>query len=144
MSWFDLSHHSLAYRMWPDSFDLFVMAVGVVATLVLVSLGHWFMVLDIRAYFRALRGVLVRVAYCFPTLPEWARYETPPCLRAMGLHWPCTADDVKTAYRRLAERHHPDRGGDPRKFHLLQRHFEVAFDFVRQHDVDDDENEDAS
>lgn len=27
-----------------------------------------------------------------------------------------TADDVRRAYYRLAFRHHPDRGGDPRKF----------------------------
>ena len=96
------------------------------------------MVLDIRAYYRALKGALVRVAYYFPSLPEWARYETPGCLRSMGLEWPCTEEQVKSAYLALAKEHHPDRGGDPREFHALQKKFELAMSFVREHAPDTD------
>lgn len=30
-----------------------------------------------------------------------------------------SVDDVNTAYRVVAKEHHPDRGGDPAKFHAL-------------------------
>lgn len=33
---------------------------------------------------------------------------------------PCTPGQLKRAYRRLARQHHPDRGGDVRRFHDLQ------------------------
>ncbi|MFU8839270.1 MAG: J domain-containing protein [Nitriliruptoraceae bacterium] len=33
---------------------------------------------------------------------------------------PCQPGQLKRAYRRLARQHHPDRGGDARRFHELQ------------------------
>jgi hypothetical protein len=37
-------------------------------------------------------------------------------VRALGLSWPCTADDLKGVYRRLAMETHPDRGGSAEAF----------------------------
>ncbi len=88
------------------------------------------MVIDIRAYLRALRGALVRVTNHFPHLPTWARYETPGCLKSLGLRLPCTEEDVRRRYRELAEKLHPDRGGHRREFLRLQRQFELAMEFL--------------
>ena len=95
------------------------------------ALGYWLMVIDIHAYLRALRGALIRVKDHLPGLPAWARQETPGCLRSLGLDWPCTENDVKQAYRAMAETLHPDRGGDRRRFLLLQEQFEEAMRFLR-------------
>jgi len=40
--------------------------------------------------------------------------------RLLELTLPSTPSQVKRAYRRLARQHHPDRGGDVRRFHALQ------------------------
>ena len=104
----------LTMRQWPDSFDSMTIFVSVLVVLAMVVLGYVFAVLDVRRWLRSLRRALVKVVRCFPDLPEWARYETPPCLRALGLRAPCTEEDVKKAYRNLAEKLHPDRGGDRR------------------------------
>jgi hypothetical protein len=101
--------------------------------LVLVTLGYVFMYGDFRAYLRALKGTMIRVVHVFPTLPTWARYQTPYSLKVLGLTMPCTPQDVKVAYHRMAEKFHPDRGGDPHKFHELRQHFERAMEFVKHH-----------
>ena len=44
--------------------------------------------------------------------------------RLLGLSLPCSSGQVKRAYRRQARQHHPDRGGDARVFHALQRAYE--------------------
>lgn len=48
--------------------------------------------------------------------------------RILGLAGPVDADAIKRAYRALARRHHPDRGGDPRTFQQVQQ----AYDLLRQ------------
>ena len=121
----------LTMRQWPDSFDSMTIFVSVLVVLAMVVLGYVFAVLDVRRWLRSLRRALVKVVRCFPDLPEWARYETPPCLLALGLRAPCTEEDVKKAYRNLAEKLHPDRGGDRRRFMMLQEHFEDAINYVR-------------
>jgi hypothetical protein len=121
-------------RAWPDWIDRAIIGTYCLGVLLLPLAGYWLMVLDIRAYLRALRGALVKVVFHFPNVPTWARYETPACLRALGLHLPCTAQDVKDAYLRLAERLHPDRGGDRRKFLQLTRNVEAAIQFLRDHE----------
>lgn len=55
----------------------------------------------------------------------------PECLTVLGLLPPVTAEDVKQAYLAKAMTMHPDRGGDPAKFVLLQKAFEEANEFVR-------------
>lgn len=125
-----------ATRPWPDAVDIGILLAffGGIAALLLV--GYIVMVLDIRAWMRALRGVMVRVTRHFAHIPEWARYETPGCLIALGLRLPCTREQVKKAYREKAEKLHPDRGGDRRKFMQLQGHFENAIRFLGDFEED--------
>lgn len=44
----------------------------------------------------------------------------------LGLRPDASRHDVKKAYRALAKRLHPDRGGEPHSFAALQRAHEVA------------------
>ena len=60
-----------------------------------------------------------------------ASSQPPPCLAVLGLRLPVTAEDVRQAYLAKAMTAHPDRGGDPAGFRLLQKAFEEANDFVR-------------
>ncbi len=120
------------FREWPDQIDIAAIGIFLVVVIGLPLLGHWFMILDIRTYLRALRGALGRITHVFPGLPMWARYQTPGCLRSLGLELPCSEEDVKTAYRNLAETHHPDRGGDRRIFLRLQRQFEKSLEFLQE------------
>lgn len=98
----------------------------------LPALGYWLTIVDIRAYLRALQGALIVLQKHVPGIPDWVRRESPGCLKALGLCWPCTETDVKEAYWRLAEKNHPDRGGDRQRFLLLQSHFEDALQWVRE------------
>ncbi len=55
----------------------------------------------------------------------------PRCLTVLGLLPPVTAEDVKQAYLAKAKSMHPDRGGDPAEFVLLQKAFDEANEFVQ-------------
>jgi hypothetical protein len=120
-------------RTWPDAIDGLALLLAI-AIACLPIVGYVLMVIDIRAWMRALKGALVRVVFHFPEMPAWARYHTPYCFKALGLSLPCTESDVKIAYRQLAEQTHPDRGGDRQKFLQLQRHFENAVQFLKDHE----------
>ena len=117
---------------WPDSLDLSALLLFLLAVVLTPLIGYWLTVLDIRRWLRALRGALVRVVQSRNPVPDWVDQETPPCLRALGLSFPCTEEDVKQAYRRRAEAVHPDRGGDIRRFLLLQQQLEQSLHYVRQ------------
>lgn len=122
---------AVAESDWPNALDKTTVVIFCLIAVGLPLLGYIGMVLDVRAYLRSLRRALVRVAIYLPDIPAWAVRETPSDLRALGLRAPCTEEDIKRAYRRLAEKLHPDRGGDTRRFLLLQEHFEKSIDYVR-------------
>jgi len=62
----------------------------------------------------------------------WARYfanrRRADALGVMGLSDPVDAETVTRCYRRLAMRHHPDRGGDKERFQAIQE----AMDILRR------------
>src|SRR5687767_3967740 len=119
---------------WPDGFDLTLTFAFFALAFGLPALGYVCLVLDIRAYLRSLRRALVKVTNYFPHLPAWARLETPRCIAVFDLPWPCTLDQLRRAYRNKVKVLHPDRGGDPQSFLVLQEHFEQALVLVTQSD----------
>lgn len=44
--------------------------------------------------------------------------------QVLGLNENASADEVKAAYKNLAKKHHPDKGGDPEKFKEINNAFE--------------------
>ena len=50
----------------------------------------------------------------------------PEYLQVLGLGLNATEEQVKTAYRRLARRHHPDVGGDAEEFKRVHAAYEMA------------------
>jgi hypothetical protein len=117
-------------KSWPDGIDLIV-TLGYLALLVGVAIfTPVSMGLHVRAYLRSLRRAIMVLTGYRTELPAWVRQQTPRCILALGLTMPCTADDVRAAYRRRVKRLHPDRGGDRRQFLRLQAHFEQALAFV--------------
>jgi len=50
---------------------------------------------------------------------------------ALGIHDPApTEDQINSAFRRLAQQHHPDRGGDLAMFQALSKHRDNAIRWV--------------
>ncbi|MCP4190627.1 MAG: J domain-containing protein [Planctomycetaceae bacterium] len=117
---------------WPTTIDIVAIVVFVAIVVLAPLIGFWLTSLDILAYLRALKGVLVRIAYPDFEIPAWLESETPPCLKALGLSLPCTEEELRSAYRELAKKMHPDRGGDIQRFLLLQQHFEQSLNYLRQ------------
>lgn len=116
----------------PDLLDALLMVLYLAMVVGLPLIGYWLMVIDIRAYLRSLRRALMVMRNHLPELPAWARQHTPGCLRSLGLEMPCKEEDIKRAYRSLAEDMHPDRGGDRRRFMILQRQYEEALKFMNE------------
>lgn len=54
----------------------------------------------------------------------------------LGVSDQATADDIKRAYRKLASQHHPDKGGDTRKFQELQTAYDTLSDNNRRQQYD--------
>jgi hypothetical protein len=128
----------ISYEPWPNGVDLAATVTFLAVALLVPIAGYVFMVLDFRAYLRSLRRGLILAASCFTGIPGWARAQTPRSIMALGLMLPCTEEDVLRAYRQRVKQLHPDRGGDQRRFLLLQAHFEEALAFLRsQHDAAD-------
>lgn len=96
------------------------------------SLGAAFLVRRPEAYRRKTLGYLIQ--------------SEPRAV--LGVSGDATESDVRRAYLRLAMQHHPDRGGDPAQFALVQEAYESLgkapslaemLDFIsRQGDVDAD------
>ena len=117
---------------WPDSLDVLALVLIAGVLIGVIVAGHALMVIDFRRYLRSLRRTLVVVVNYLPHIPAWAKRDTPRCLLALGLRMPCNEADVLRAYRKKVKRLHPDRGGDQRRFLLLQADFEQALAFLRE------------
>jgi len=115
-----------------DWYDWSGLAIFLAVAFGLPALGYALLVLDIRAYLRSLKRALVVVSQYATTRPAWVAKYRPPALKALGLDADCTEEDVRTAYRRLAEKCHPDLGGSRREFNRLRRHYEEALRHVRR------------
>jgi hypothetical protein len=55
----------------------------------------------------------------------------PVCFGLLKLSFPCTVAEVRAAYRKLAKRAHPDRGGSHGEFLELQAAYEQALHLCR-------------
>jgi DNA-binding cell septation regulator SpoVG len=69
-------------------------------------------------------------AYEEATRPYVYRLPVPPCLAVLDLSLPCTADDVKQAYRQKARITHPDAGGDAAEFRAVREAYDEALRLV--------------
>lgn len=52
--------------------------------------------------------------------------------QTLGVNRDATADDIKRAYRKLASKHHPDRGGDTKTFQDIQTAYDTLSDPQRR------------
>ena len=50
----------------------------------------------------------------------------------LGVTRTASADEIKKAYRKLASQHHPDKGGDTRKFQEIQAAYETLGDDTKR------------
>jgi hypothetical protein len=57
--------------------------------------------------------------------------QSAACFSLLGLPFPCTVAEVRAAYRTLAKRVHPDRGGSHDEFLQLQAAYEQALHLCR-------------
>jgi hypothetical protein len=119
-------------HVWGDSLDITAVYVFFAVVIGLPALGFFFAVVDVRRYLRSLRRAISTLVLRDYSVPEWARPKVPRCLVVFGLGWPCTKDELLRAYRDKIKTHHPDHGGDQRRFMALQAHFEEAMQMVRQ------------
>jgi hypothetical protein len=53
------------------------------------------------------------------------------CAR-LGVRFPCSADSIKAAYRRLAKTSHPDAGGDPAEFRTIEQAYRAAMTYFAE------------
>lgn len=51
---------------------------------------------------------------------------------ALGVTFPCSAASIKSAYRRLARKSHPDGGGDPAEFRAVEEAYREAMAYFSQ------------
>jgi len=52
----------------------------------------------------------------------------------LGVRFPCSADSIKAAYRRMSMTLHPDAGGDPVEFRAVERAYREALAYFAQAD----------
>ncbi|BAM39176.1 molecular chaperone protein [Theileria orientalis strain Shintoku] len=54
--------------------------------------------------------------------------DTEQLYKILDLPKNCTESEIKKAYRKLAIKHHPDKGGDPEKFKEISKAYEILSD----------------
>ena len=54
----------------------------------------------------------------------------------LGVNHTTSADEIKKAYRKLASKHHPDKGGDAEQFKRIQEAYEVLSDPQKKSEYD--------
>lgn len=64
------------------------------------------------------------------TLTTPSSLVAPPCFEKLALSFPCTTEDVETAFYKQVRRVHPDRGGDVAAFMELRNAFLQAMEFL--------------
>jgi DnaJ-class molecular chaperone len=58
----------------------------------------------------------------------------------LGVNKDATQDEIKKAYRKLASKHHPDKGGDTVKFQEIQTAYDVLSDEAKRQMYDSGQN----
>ena len=119
-------------HVWPDSLDSAATLAFLSAALALPVLGYVLAYIDFRRYLHSLRRAISTLVYRDMGTPEWAQPKVPRCVAVFGLDWPTSEAELTQAYRRKIKKLHPDRGGDERRFLMLQRYFEEALVLVRK------------
>lgn len=54
----------------------------------------------------------------------------------LGVNHTTTPEEIKKAYRKLASQHHPDKGGDTKKFQDIQKAYETLSDPDKKYEYD--------
>lgn len=61
---------------------------------------------------------------------QWAEFQSSSpellSLKELGLEFGATVKEIKAAYRKLAHKHHPDKGGSTEAFQAIQAAYEVC------------------
>ena len=57
--------------------------------------------------------------------------------QTLGVAASASGDEIKTAHRKLARKHHPDAGGDPTLFKAIQAAADVIGDSVKRRAYDE-------
>ena len=60
----------------------------------------------------------------------------PDHYAALGVARTATADEIKRAFRKLASQHHPDKGGDTKKFQEIQAAYDTLGDSAKRQQYD--------
>ena len=60
----------------------------------------------------------------------------PDHYAALGVARTATADEIKRAFRKLASQHHPDKGGDTKKFQEIQAAYDTLGDAAKRQQYD--------
>ena len=69
-----------------------------------------------------------------PTAVEWANASaTFEPHEILGVAWDASERVLRSAYRRLALEHHPDKGGDPVRFQLIVTAYEALMNRLHGH-----------
>ena len=59
-------------------------------------------------------------------VPRKVKIRLPAFAKTLGVHWPCTENDLKAVWKKLALQHHPDRGGRQEDFIRVKAAYDQA------------------